>query len=210
VDCWSAYVNVDCVKKLDGKGYIRQKNGDYNNNNNNQALSRDKHLLTFRVWRCCHSNETHALIANPPNSAQPAGTPTSPPTYIQVHAAVWACGRGQTHRRVWPLYILHCLWLMWNVTTHLTSQCTLDDPSQLVPEKHRLTHTLSLWLLYNIFRRTGWWRGYLSGARCKWFAYSPADATATLSSLAPVKSRMVYLSGASLLRLSWKKAVKWV
>jgi len=35
--------------------------------------------------------------------------------------------------------------------------------------------------------------------------HSPADATATPSSLAPVKSRMVYLSGASLPRLSWKK-----
>jgi len=32
-----------------------------------------------------------------------------------------------------------------------------------------------------------------------------ADATATPSSLAPVKSRMVYRSGAGLLRLSWKK-----
>jgi len=37
----------------------------------------------------------------------------------------------------------------------------------------------------------GYWRGYLSGPRCKWFAYGPADATATPSSLAPVKSRMV-------------------
>ena len=35
-----------------------------------------------------------------------------------------------------------------------------------------------------------YWCGYLSGARCKWFAYGPADATATPSSLAPVKSRM--------------------
>jgi len=33
----------------------------------------------------------------------------------------------------------------------------------------------------------------------------PADATATSSSLAPVNSRMVYLSGAGLPRLSWKK-----
>ena len=40
---------------------------------------------------------------------------------------------------------------------------------------------------------------------CKWFAYGPADATATQSSLVSVKSRMVYLSGASLHRLSWKK-----
>jgi len=51
-----------------------------------------------------------------------------------------------------------------------------------------------------------YWHGYLSGARCKWFAYGPADATATPSSRAPVKSRMVYLSGAGVPRLSWKKA----
>jgi len=37
---------------------------------------------------------------------------------------------------------------------------------------------------------------------------SPADATANQSSLASLKSRMVYLSGAALPRLSWKKAVK--
>jgi len=36
-------------------------------------------------------------------------------------------------------------------------------------------------------------------------AYGPADAIATPSSHALVKSRMVYLSGASLPRLSWKK-----
>ena len=34
------------------------------------------------------------------------------------------------------------------------------------------------------------WRGYLSGARCKWC--SPASATATASSLASVKSGMVF------------------
>jgi len=54
----------------------------------------------------------------------------------------------------------------------------------------------------------GYWRGYMSWVWCKWFAYGPADATATPSSLASVKSRMVYLSGASLPRLSWKKTVK--
>jgi len=50
-----------------------------------------------------------------------------------------------------------------------------------------------------------YWHGYLSGARCKLYAYGLADATATPSSLAPVKSRMVYLSGAGLPGLSWKK-----
>jgi len=47
-----------------------------------------------------------------------------------------------------------------------------------------------------------YWRGYLSGVRCKWFAYDPADAIATPSSLASLKSRIVYLSNASLPRLS--------
>jgi len=51
-----------------------------------------------------------------------------------------------------------------------------------------------------------YWRGYLYWARCKGFAYRyvPADAIATPSSVAPVKSRMVYLSGAGLARLCWK------
>jgi len=48
-----------------------------------------------------------------------------------------------------------------------------------------------------------YWHGYLSGAKCKWSANGPADATAIPSSLAPVKSRMV--SGAGLPRLSCKK-----
>ena len=55
-----------------------------------------------------------------------------------------------------------------------------------------------------------YWRGYLSGVRCKWFAYGLADATATPSSLAPVKSTMVYLSGASLPSFSWKKVIIWM
>jgi len=33
----------------------------------------------------------------------------------------------------------------------------------------------------------------------------PADTTATPSSLAPVKSSLVYVSGAGLPRLSWRK-----
>jgi len=38
-------------------------------------------------------------------------------------------------------------------------------------------------------RVVGYWRGYLSGVRCR-VAYGPADATPT-HSLAPVKSRLV-------------------
>ena len=67
--------------------------------------------------------------------------------------------------------------------------------------------------------RVGWQEGHLasknlSGEVLAWlsvwsevqiFAYGPADATATPSSLASLKSRMVYLSGAGLSRLPGKK-----
>jgi len=51
-----------------------------------------------------------------------------------------------------------------------------------------------------------YWHGYLSGVRCTWFVYSP-DATANQSSLAPVKSRMVHLSGAGLPSFPGKKSL---
>jgi len=57
-----------------------------------------------------------------------------------------------------------------------------------------------------------YWRGYLSGARCKWFASGPADATATASSLALLKSRfngLTYLVTADPSCLG-KEAIKQV
>jgi len=42
------------------------------------------------------------------------------------------------------------------------------------------------------------WCGYLPEVNCNWFANGPADATVTPLSLASLKYRMVYLSGASL------------
>jgi len=41
---------------------------------------------------CCHKNETRALTANPPNSADLEGTPHHFPSYIRVRAVVWECG----------------------------------------------------------------------------------------------------------------------
>jgi len=66
---------------------------------------------------CCHSNETRAPIANPPNCAQLEGTPCHSPNYIRVR---WVeCGNAardrQTHRRPWPLYISPRLHLTRNV-----------------------------------------------------------------------------------------------
>ena len=61
----------------------------------NWAQHRTKH--TFRVWRCCHSNETLALIANPPNTAQLEGISYYFPKLYRVCAVVSECGEGQTH-----------------------------------------------------------------------------------------------------------------
>jgi len=46
---------------------------------------------------------------------------------------------------------------------------------------------------------------FFFGERCKWSAYGPADATTTPTTLASLKCRMVYLSGAGLPRLSLKR-----
>jgi len=75
-------------------------------------------------WGFGDSNETHAPIANPPNSAQLGAVPTTHSSYIRVHAVVWTSGRGQTHtyrdrqthRRGWPQYISRRPWLTRNVT----------------------------------------------------------------------------------------------
>jgi len=46
------------------------------------------------------------------------------------------------------------------------------------------TPSINNWLM-------GCWCGYLPSANCRWFACGPADATATMSSLALLKFRMV-------------------
>jgi len=49
------------------------------------------------------------------------------------------------------------------------------------------------------------WHGYLSGARCRWLAYGPADATATTPSRASLKFRVVLPFWCWLTRLSCKR-----
>ena len=57
------------------------------------------------------------------------------------------------------------------------------------------------------------WCGYLSGARCRLFAYGPADTTTVPKphNLLPhLNPDWFYLSGTGFTMLSWKKAVKRV
>jgi len=72
----------------------------------------------------------------------------------------------------------------------------------------------SLSVTKNIWPVKSWvmrcWHGYLSEVRCKWLARGPAEATATPSSVASLNPEWFDLSSTSLLRLSLKKAVKYV
>jgi len=54
------------------------------------------------------------------------------------------------------------------------------------------------------------WLTVWTGVRCNWFAYRPADTTATPSTLALLKSRKDLYLSAALPRLSWKKAANWL
>jgi len=119
-------------------------------------------------------------------------------TRVQQHSIPWWCHMSVT--------ILHLAvtstaagWRHWNfcylkVDVHAFRASTLLDGRQDGQSARKK------WVV-------GYWHGYLSEARCRWFAYGPVDATATPSSLPPVKSKMVYLSGAGLPRLSWKKGI---
>ena len=52
------------------------------------------------------------------------------------------------------------------------------------------------------------WRGYLSGVRCKWLAYGPADATAIPSFLLQKNPEWFILIVPAYLGLTGKKAIK--
>jgi len=53
----------------------------------------------FAFGLCCHSNETRALVANPPNTAQLEGIPYHSPSYIRVCVVMYECGDWQTDRQ---------------------------------------------------------------------------------------------------------------
>jgi len=49
------------------------------------------------IYVTCHSNETRAPVANPPNGAQLEGTPYhSTNLHPGPHTVVWECGDEQT------------------------------------------------------------------------------------------------------------------
>jgi len=68
------------------------------------------------------ANETRALIANPPNSAQLGAPPTIPPNLHLGPCSSVGMRRGtvrQTHWRAWPIYIPRRLRLRRNLVIYL-------------------------------------------------------------------------------------------
>ena len=77
---------------------------------------------------------------------------------------------------------------------YITVICVVGQHDILCETKWRRFVQSVLWCCWIRSVKTNWSGTgmVMSAARCKWFAYGPADVTATPSSLAPVKSRMVY------------------
>ena len=142
---------------------------------------------------CCHSDETHTPIANPPNSAQLEGTPHHSLTYIQVCAVVWECGEGQTdrHRRPWPIYILPRLRLTWNVINHSPRSNWKAGDTVLQKQFRSLMITIcihfngcfSLWLWSNPFPH-----GFLLREQNLWQEVAEVFLMAGCSSCHPTNS----------------------
>jgi len=101
-----------------------------------QTLTDISHLAL-----CSHTNETSAPIANPPNSAQLEDTPTTPSSYIWVHAVLWECGEGQTdrqtHGRLWPIYILPRIYASREMYLALTISGVRLGQAEPVFRQHR-------------------------------------------------------------------------
>ena len=147
---------------------------------------------------CCHSNETHAPIANPPHSAQLEGT-----LYHSSKLCVGPCSSVGTwrgtdrHTDGHDHYTSHfvydsCKMKSYNpkvfncvkITNMLIAVFEQQSYDKIVILKTSLLWHCWLGVRKSIQPVKNWvvryWHGYLSGVRCKWFArYGPADVTAT-------------------------------
>ena len=132
-----------------------------------------------------------------------------------THVQVWLTARCSHELLLHAVLLLSQLLVhIWKNKSPVSSLCLDSYLSVKIAISCIVSKKLLVWWQEEHPACKNWvvryWRGYLSGARWKWFAYGPADATATPSSLAPVKSGMVYLSGVGLPRLSCKKGRKWM
>jgi len=103
-------------------------------------------------------------------------------------------------------------WTRWVIVTWLSCTCTwnlhflsfyVNSVSPSVLWHCCLSMRKSIQSVKNWVMKC--WRGYLSKVTCKWFAYSLADATATSSSLASLKSRMVLPFWCQLMQIVLEK-----
>ena len=95
-----------------------------------------------------------------------------------------------------------------NIIMQFTIQSALICCCLSVEEPSLLEHSV-FWCYWLGGKKGNWvmryWHGYLSGTRCKWFAYGPADATA-MSCFIKIQNGSAFLVSA----YPGKKAVKWL
>jgi len=112
------------------------------------------------------------------------------------------CGWRVPSLRSTVPYFLLLVHVLWQVMMYYLFICLCFDTVGWASE--RASGLLKNWVMRC-------WCGYLSEARCKWSAYGPADATATPSSLASLKFRMVFtFLVPAYPSCPEKEAVKWV
>jgi len=114
-----------------------------------------------------------------------------------IHQDIPSCQTGRQAFAYADLFTRHLLfwWLLipsqnYPLFLPLVNSLHFEIFTKTCHHHHHLHHHMPsvLWLCWLGIRKSIWpieswvmscWCGYLSGVRCNWFAYGPADATAT-------------------------------
>jgi len=162
--------------------------------NSNTDVCRGQHKALCQSWRLTHSSQArYHHTMRPHFSVAQQENPSSP---IDMHTlTMWPWPQSQCRPSE-----CHAVYVYQDIGWEMCLHCVLFHVAfsalMMLGGCQEGHPACKIWVVR-------YWYSYLSGVRCKWFAYGPADANTTSSSLASLKSRMVYLSGAGLPRLSW-------
>jgi len=121
---------------------------------------------------------------------------------------VWCLAICQLWRAKWMIWwgnrgnILFCI-NDWLATSLLPTFTVLFPMSHCTAASTSIGG--SVWQQAETFCNISRYFFCCGSVRCIWFVYGPADATATVSSLASVKSTMVLPFWCQLIKLSWNK-----
>ena len=142
--------------------------------------------LTFSCFSKIQIGFTFLVLADPGSPAQRA-----------VKRVCWCCCWGLVMIVITMRVVDDYKWYIFWDTFSRSNTCRLSGVYQIVSSSQHLTGFVFGWLMRC-------WCGYMPGARCRLFAYRPADATAIPTcNLASLKCSLFCLCGISFPRFSW-------